>query len=608
MSSSITKGGKLALLSLVTACAAEPRFELRTGTATAGIELHDVSFAVPFALRAQSTDNEVASGLTMRLRATVRSPMIDGQRLQATDVQWYGNRVVAAYNFRGTDDMGAIQLIDASDPANPELLVEAVYPHTDLNRVSLQGSRMVVAGADQELGATLEHFKLQGNQALVYDDFTQLPSFATTFVEIDGGGRALVTYGDDGGAARYDLTTEPLAALGATTIPDARWIGADGNDLLVVAGSPARIERHAGGLGGTVASRSIAGATIGAPTWALVKDGVLYVAADSGGVLLFDAKTLAPLSSVAIAGDTNGVALTSDRRILFVAGGEAGLIAIDVGNKQQPHVLQSIDVPDGGSANAVVIHEKSLALADGLGGVKLLTFERNAGSDHDEDDDDCDEDNDITDHDDDADGALDIDDHAPSDPDAICGAGELIAEAGAVAEVFALGCDHPDVGATAGPPLAGTLPTDRDWYAPSRHIRTIAGTASAHGVTAGACGEAYVATRWKTTAVATAGDHRFRLATTDDGWLFVDGVMVLDLGGAHDLLAGEAVVSLTAGAHAIEVYSVRRRAVTSETALSVVSGPGLALGQRTCLAPSADDDRDGLANLHDVAPLHPTAR
>ena len=605
---------RLVLLLSLTACATEPRFELRTGSATAGVELHDVSFAVPFALRATTTDKEVASGLTMKLRATVLPPMIDGQRLQATDVQWYGNKVVAAYNFSGTVDMGAIQLIDASDPANPTLLVEAVYPHTDLNRVALQGSRVVVAGADQELGATLEHFKLHGDHELDYDDFTQLPSYATTYVEIDGGGRASVTYGNDGGAARYDLNTEPLAALGTASIPDARWIGSDGNDLLVVAGSPARIERHTNHLGGAVISQPIAGGTIGAPTWALVNSNVLYVAADQGGVLLFDARTLAPLSSVPLGGDTNGVALTSDRRILFVAGGEAGLVAVDVGNKHQPQILRSIDVPDNGSANAIVIHGKSLALADGLGGVKLLTFERTAGSDYDLYDHDGDTNLDIADLDDDADGVLDIDDHAPLDPDAICNTtNELVADAGAIAEVFTLGCDHPDVGGSARPRLAGTLPTDHDWYAPERRVRTLASTTSLtlphHNIAPGSCGEAYVATRWKTTAHAAAGDHTLRLATTDDGWLFVDGKLVLDLGGAHDLLAGEATVTLTAGAHAIEVYSVRRRAIVPQTTLSIVGGgPDLALGQRTCLASSADDDADGLANLHDVAPLHPAAR
>lgn len=614
MSKTLSRGAGLALLSAVPACVSEPRFELRTGNATAGVELHDVSFAVPFALREQTTSKEVASGFTMTLRATVRPPMIDGQRLQATDIQWYGSRVVATYNFRGPVDMGAMQLIDASNPAKPELLVEAVYPHTDLNRVALQGSRVVVAAADQELGATLEHFELHGSAALEYDDFTQLPSYATTYVEIDGGGRALVTYGDDGGAARYDLKTEPLAALGTATIPDARWIGADGNDLLVVAGSPARIERHTGGLGGAVATQPIPGGSVGAPTWALVEKGVIYVAADDGGVLLFDAKTLAPLSTVPVAGDANGLALTSDRRILFVAGGEAGLVAVDVGKTNQPEVLQSIDVPDGGSANAVAIHAKSLALADGLGGIKLLTFERNAGDDYDEDDHDGDAVFDIVDLDDDADGVLDVDDRAPSDPDAMCAAGDLVAEAGAIADVFALGCDHPDVGVSAGSRIAGTLPTDHDWYAPGRRIRTVAGVAvsslgpSDHRVAPGACGEAYVATRWKTTAIAAAGDHTLRLATTDDGWLFVDGVMVLDLGGAHELLAGEALVSLTAGAHEIEVYSVRRRAAAAETSLSVVSGPGLVLGQRACLAPSADDDHDSIPNLRDVAPLHPTVR
>lgn len=612
MSNELTRGGCLALFVAMTGCAAEPRFELRTGTEMADVEYHDESIVVPFSLRASGSEKEVASGFSMKLRATVRPPLVDGERVQATDVYWHGNRVVAVYNFRGSTDKGAMQLIDASNPAKPELIVEAVYPRTDLNRVALQGSRVVVAAADQEFGATLEHFELNGHK-LTYDDYTPLPSYAATFVDIDGGGRAMVTYGDDGGAARYDLQHDPFDPTSEAAIPDARWIGADGKDLLVVAGSPARIERHKNGLGGPVTSRLIPGGTVGAPTWALVEKGVLYVAADTGGVLLFDAKTLEPISDIQLGGDTNGLALTSDRRILFVAGGDAGLVAVDVGDDKHPEVLQSIDVPDSGSANAVAIHAKSLALADGLGGVKLLTFERNNGNDHDPDDPDCDLVANVADLDDDDDGVLDVDDRAPADPDAFCAADELSARAGAIAEVFELGCDHPDVGASAAPRVAGTLPTDLDWFAPSRLARTIAANAvfapgpAEHQIAPGSCGEAYVATRWKTTAIATAGTHRLRLAATDDGWLFVDGKLVLELGG-HDVAASEVDVSLTAGAHEIVVYSARRRAGAADTSLSVVSGPGLELGQRTCLAPTGDDDRDGILNIDDVAPLAPKAR
>ncbi len=593
------------------ACAVEPRVELRTGSDTAGVQRFDAAppIDVVFALNSPAGKGTVADGLTLTLHATIQAPVVNGVRLQATDVQFQGSRLVASYNVRGTTDMGAMQLIDASHPGNPQILVEAIYAHADLNRIAQQGSRVVVAAADQALGATLEHFTVTGNQ-LTYDDFTTLPSYSATYVEIDNGGTALVTYGDDGGAARYDVKSEPGTELATSFIPDARWIGADGKDLVVVAGSPARLERHKGGLGGAVTTRAIPGGSVGAPTWALLEHGILYVAADEAGVLLFDAKTLEPLGTLPLEGDGNGLALTSDRRLLFVAGGQAGLVAADVANPSAPTVLSSIDVPDSGSANAVAIHAKTLALADGLGGVKLLTFERKSGSGQTDEDIDCDDLVAELDADDDNDGMLDTYDAAPTDPDVTCASGDLLAQAGALAEVYQLGCDHPDVGVAAGAQSQPTSPADRDWFAPQRLVRTIAaplvaGLAPADpGVAPGACGQAYVATRWRTTAVAAAGDHTLRLGTVDDGWLFVDGEMVLDLGGAHDFVAGEVVIPLTAGAHQIEVYTVRRRPIAPRAELTVVNGPGLTLGERACLAPDADTDGDGLLNIDDVAPLY----
>ena len=53
--------------------------------------------------------------------------------------------------------------------------------------------------------------------------------------------------------------------------------------------------------------------------------------------------------------------------------------------------------------------------------------------------------------------------------------------------------------------------------------------------------------------VERPGTHVFSLASDDGGWLYVDGVLVVDNGGAHPLSGRGGSVSLTAGRHPVTV-------------------------------------------------------
>jgi fibro-slime domain-containing protein len=139
-------------------------------------------------------------------------------------------------------------------------------------------------------------------------------------------------------------------------------------------------------------------------------------------------------------------------------------------------------------------------------------------------------------------------------------------EDGYWADYYNLPWDHPDVERAETGLMPGDHPDNHDWWDAGYFVRREVDPGLEFGddwwpVDEGEPGDPqYFAVHWQATLVVddSEGWVMFELGSDDDGWAFLDGEMIADLGGIHGVTTTTYAAPAKPGEHKLELFMAER--------------------------------------------------
>lgn len=315
-----------------------------------------------FGIKSQATDPVILYEFT--LVAEVDAPTIDDQVVQATHVEIIGNRAFVSYNMRGSQNLGAIDIIDISDPENPSIINTIEFVDKDVNTIGWNNDLIWFAGQYAE-GAYYGFYDIINDSLNVKD----LSSFSAMSMDTKDNIVYIVS-GDTGGLTAIDEAGEETF----TSFGDARSVVA-GDEIYVLTSSEISI------LNGVNTGIDPGYLQSGSKADMDLSDYYLFAALNRGGVYIYDKNDLSvlqtlnrPLNSEGSYDEDFVSNSVSFNDLLFVADGGAG---IRVAGESENTFVEYGYFDFGGplSSNFVKSKDEFIFVATGLGGLKILTFE-----------------------------------------------------------------------------------------------------------------------------------------------------------------------------------------------------------------------------------------
>ncbi len=329
---------------------------------------------------------DIASAIELKLVAEVAPPKVLGKNVQATDVQVQGNYAYVSYDIAGPEFSGGVYILDVKDPKNPKLVAEMSAPDLDAYALMPQGNRLYFSGASANekiltTPALLQTLELSEDGSRFVKDLgtTGLPSYAGTDVAV-AQGKVYVSSGDkNGGISQIDPTT--LKSTAFFPFEDARSV----NTNYTLNGKPQVVAfKGTNGALQVLDADLKPGARYDFSSTATIQysqsimdiqGSMALIGAGDGGGLLVDLATGKQLwQQKTPKGITNGATLSGD--LAFLANGEDG---VSVALRQADGSFEnvgSLSFPDQVSSNTVMFRNNVLYVANGRGGLSILTVNK----------------------------------------------------------------------------------------------------------------------------------------------------------------------------------------------------------------------------------------
>lgn len=328
----------------------------------------------------------------LKLVAELSPPTVQETVLQATDVFIAGSKVLVSYNVAGSVKKGAIDLIDLKNSKDPKITSQVTFSDKDINAITYSSGYLYATGSQEsEKPSFVSKIKIEKTKFILDIGNIDLNGYAGTDVEVENN-KIFVTTGDNSGL--YIIENEKLEVEHYLNLYDSRSVGIDkpNSSILVLGGQPANIS-SIDYKGVEISKHDIEGATIpeskstiqvgSTRTLAAVGDGGAKIICNLTGEVLIHIPQ-PKLEGVDLSKTVTNAAAAYGNYI-FLANGEAGVYVYttkDSSNRKnkcqdlEVSLLGKVNFGEDLSANHVTFRHNFLFVADGLGGLKILTINR----------------------------------------------------------------------------------------------------------------------------------------------------------------------------------------------------------------------------------------
>ncbi len=328
--------------------------------------------------------------VSLVLIAEVDPPSIDGQVLQATDIFIKSNKAYVSYNMIGEPYLGAVDIFDIKDEEDPELESSMLFTDSDINGLTYKSNYLYLAMATSrdefESPAVVEKVRIRRDQLTDDTETFDVPSWAATDVEVTGNHLFVTSGADSGHVTVIRLNNDEVVF--SYPVEDARGVATDGDDVAVVAGTPARMVTFDYDSGEMLNDYDLEGASIdfSKSTIEIHRKKAVLALGDGGTqiICLQDGSVVEQIAPPVVDGLDPSVtvtnAATTDSKTLYMSNGEAGVYVAYTRDKfdsrdcdvDDLELIGQFRLDDLESVNAVKVDKKYLFIAGGLGGLKIL--------------------------------------------------------------------------------------------------------------------------------------------------------------------------------------------------------------------------------------------
>lgn len=335
--------------------------------------------------------------------AEVEPLIINGNTLSATHISLVDDRAYVSYHKQGNNHLGALEIIDLSNPNFPSIISQASFLEADINAVTsdfegnLASRKVWLAMSDAVYGAQLLEIETEGG--LLTESYKRVN--LSNIIEGSGVSSSAngisatnnflyVTSGKTNGGTVV-LNKQNLAAVSSESYSDAKYVvvnGVSNNSEVVslVTGDNASIKvgKVRDNLNtssyniGSIFHQNVVEPYRGKSTmeFSTLNNNHLYIAKGKNGIAMIDINNGATLSeskgTMLVVGNTNGV--TNDNDYIYAANGSDGISISphpNSGDKIEPIFYWDMGEDDA-SANFITSDGDWVFIAKGGGGFKIL--------------------------------------------------------------------------------------------------------------------------------------------------------------------------------------------------------------------------------------------